>query len=321
MLWTGGAGSVPDMPSIPTAPVVATGLVGGYLVARETGVRPLGGAVLGAAGLLAGRRWLRTTGPATTAVLSGVYLGGFGASHPLAKKIGAWPAVLTVAATSAAASWLVSPTGAPGDRVPAHRHRARLGPLPGFDGMLGTMIDELTPDRVVAHLDLGPRHHQPHGIVHGGVYCTLVEPVGSIAGSLNAPEGKIVVGVNNNTHFLASMSEGRVVATATPDLTGPHPAALERRRRPRDRRAPRRHRPAPAPGHRRPHLTAVAGATVPAAVRRDDRSGGDHHGARRRHGARYSVGCVNNGARALRSGRFPRLSSRGRQVERGASGG
>jgi hypothetical protein len=96
------------MPSIPTAPVVATGLVGGYLVARETGVRPLGGVVLGAAGLLAGRRWLRTTGPATTALLSGVYLGGFGASHPLAKKIGAWPAVLTVAATSATAAWLLS---------------------------------------------------------------------------------------------------------------------------------------------------------------------------------------------------------------------
>jgi hypothetical protein len=96
------------MPSIPTAPVVAAGLVGGYLVARETGVRPLGGVVLGGAGLLAGRRWLRTSGPATTALLSGVYLGGFGASHPLAKKVGAWPAVLTVAATSATASWLLS---------------------------------------------------------------------------------------------------------------------------------------------------------------------------------------------------------------------
>jgi len=96
------------MASLPTAPVVATGLVGGYLVARETGIRPLGGAVLGAAGLLAGRRWLRTAGPATTAVLSAVYLGGFGASHPLAKKIGPWPAVLSVAGTSAAASWLLS---------------------------------------------------------------------------------------------------------------------------------------------------------------------------------------------------------------------
>jgi hypothetical protein len=96
------------MPSIPTAPLVAVGLVGGYVVARETKVRPLGGAVLAAAGLLAGRTWLRTSGPATTVVLSGIYLGGFGASHPLAKKVGPWPAVLGVAAASAVASYALS---------------------------------------------------------------------------------------------------------------------------------------------------------------------------------------------------------------------
>jgi hypothetical protein len=94
--------------AVPTAPLVAGALVGGYLVARETKVRALGGAVLAAGGLLAGRQWLATTGPAGTALLSTVYLGGFGASHPLAKKVGAWPAVLAAAGTSAAASWLVS---------------------------------------------------------------------------------------------------------------------------------------------------------------------------------------------------------------------
>jgi hypothetical protein len=41
-------------------------------------------------------------------VLSGIYLGGFGASHPLAKKIGAWPSVLTVAAVAATASFVLS---------------------------------------------------------------------------------------------------------------------------------------------------------------------------------------------------------------------
>lgn len=92
--------------ALKTAPVVAGGLIGGYLVARETKIRPLGGLVLGAAGLAAGRRWLATTGPLGTALLSTVYLGGFGASHPLAKKVGAWPAVLGAAGTSALASWL-----------------------------------------------------------------------------------------------------------------------------------------------------------------------------------------------------------------------
>lgn len=94
--------------ALPTAPIVATSLVGGYLVARETKIRPLGGAVLAVGGALAGRQWLQTTGPGGTAALSAVYLGSFGLSHPLAKKIGAWPAVLTAAGVSAAAAWAVS---------------------------------------------------------------------------------------------------------------------------------------------------------------------------------------------------------------------
>lgn len=93
---------------IPTAPIVAAGLVGGYLVARETGIRPLGGAVLAGAGIVAGREWMRASGPVATTALAAVYLGGFGASHPLAKKVGPWPAVIGVATVSAAASWLVS---------------------------------------------------------------------------------------------------------------------------------------------------------------------------------------------------------------------
>ncbi|WP_374969358.1 hypothetical protein [Terrabacter sp. BE26] len=97
-----------DATDVTTAPIAALGLVGGYVAARETGIRPLGGVVLGAAGLYAGRTWLAKTGATATAGLAVLYLGGFGASHPLAKRIGAWPSVLTVAAASAAASWVVA---------------------------------------------------------------------------------------------------------------------------------------------------------------------------------------------------------------------
>ena len=65
----------------------------------------LGGAVLLAKGLVAGRTWYRSAGPATTAGLSVLYLAGFGLSHPLAKRMGAWPSVFTVAAVNGAASW------------------------------------------------------------------------------------------------------------------------------------------------------------------------------------------------------------------------
>jgi hypothetical protein len=99
--------------SFPTAPVAAGSLIGGYLVARETGVRPLGGVVLAAGGVVMTRQWARKSGPVKAGALLGIYLGGFGASHPLAKKIGAWPAVLTVSALSAAASWTLSDSQTP----------------------------------------------------------------------------------------------------------------------------------------------------------------------------------------------------------------
>ncbi|MBE7371340.1 hypothetical protein [Dermacoccus barathri] len=93
---------------VQTAPLAALGLVGGYLTARETQIRPLGGVVLALAGGYAARTWVAKAGAAQAAALGAVYLGGFGASHPLAKKVGAWPAVLGVAAASAAASYALA---------------------------------------------------------------------------------------------------------------------------------------------------------------------------------------------------------------------
>lgn len=96
----------PDV-RVPTAPVAGGSLVAGYLVARESGVRPLGGVVLAVAGAWCTREWARRGGPGVAALLLAVYLGGFGASHPLAKKVGAWPSVLAVAGASGLASWLL----------------------------------------------------------------------------------------------------------------------------------------------------------------------------------------------------------------------
>ena len=91
---------------IPTAPLVAAGLVGGYATARFTGKRPLGGAVLAAAGAVAAKNWNDSVGPAGAAGLTALYLGAFGASHPLAKKIGAWPSVGVVTTVTTAVALL-----------------------------------------------------------------------------------------------------------------------------------------------------------------------------------------------------------------------
>ncbi|WP_174857662.1 hypothetical protein [Streptomyces lydicus] len=94
------------MARIPTAVVAATGLVGGYGVARWSKKRPLGGVALAAAGAVAAKEWQRQAGGATAAALSGMYAAAFAGSHPLAKKIGAWPSVFAVAGGVAVVSWL-----------------------------------------------------------------------------------------------------------------------------------------------------------------------------------------------------------------------
>jgi hypothetical protein len=92
----------------PTAPVAAGSLVGGYLTARLTRKRALGGVVLAAGGAVCTRSWRRTAGTGPAVALLATYLGAFGLSHPLARKIGAWPSVLTVAGVAGGAAWAVS---------------------------------------------------------------------------------------------------------------------------------------------------------------------------------------------------------------------
>lgn len=92
------------MASVPSPVLTSTGLIGGYVVARET-KRAIGGAVLAGAGAAAFELWRRQAGVGTATALTGVYLAAFGLSHPLAKKIGAWPSVLTVTAATGAAGY------------------------------------------------------------------------------------------------------------------------------------------------------------------------------------------------------------------------
>lgn len=94
--------------SIPTAPIAAAGLIGGYLTASTTGSRPLGGLVLAVIGGVCTRSWYLTGGPKLAGGLLGTYLVAFAGSHVLAKPIGAWPSVFTVSAVTAVAAHLTA---------------------------------------------------------------------------------------------------------------------------------------------------------------------------------------------------------------------
>jgi len=80
----------------------------------------------------------------------------------------------------------------------------------------GLVFDEISATRVTGHLDLGPDHHTPWGIVHGGVYTTAIESAASVGASTAVrDQGLVAVGLTNTTHFLRSVTEGRVNVEAT----------------------------------------------------------------------------------------------------------
>jgi uncharacterized protein (TIGR00369 family) len=98
-----------------------------------------------------------------------------------------------------------------------------MEPQPGWDTALGIHVEEMTPTRVVAYVDIDERHQQPYGIVHGGVWTSIVESVGSHGAAAAAHEltgNMAVVGISNSTDFLRPHRSGRVRATGTPIFTG-----------------------------------------------------------------------------------------------------
>lgn len=94
-------------------------------------------------------------------------------------------------------------------------------PASAFVAATGFEVTEATGSRVAGHVQLGPEQHTPWGVVHGGLYCTVVESAASIGASLAVrDQGQFAVGVNNSTDFLRSVTEGRVDVVAEPVQQG-----------------------------------------------------------------------------------------------------
>jgi 1,4-dihydroxy-2-naphthoyl-CoA hydrolase len=86
---------------------------------------------------------------------------------------------------------------------------------------VGLYFDTVTATEVLAHLDASARHHTPWGVVHGGLYATLIESAASVGASYAVrADGKFAVGVNNQTDFLRPHVAGRLDVRATPIQQG-----------------------------------------------------------------------------------------------------
>ncbi|WFE48464.1 PaaI family thioesterase [Verrucosispora sp. WMMD1129] len=86
----------------------------------------------------------------------------------------------------------------------------------GFFALLGLELDEISGDRVTIRWRVRPDLHQPYGILHGGVHCSVVETAASLGAGVWLGERGRVVGVSNQTDFLRAVGEGELVAVGTP---------------------------------------------------------------------------------------------------------
>lgn len=84
-----------------------------------------------------------------------------------------------------------------------------------FDRIVGWTLVEASGKRVVGRLEVREHLHQPTGIVHGGVYATVIETTCSLGAFLGTEGRKAVVGITNSTDFLRSVKDGVLTFTAT----------------------------------------------------------------------------------------------------------
>ena len=91
-----------------------------------------------------------------------------------------------------------------------------------FNDYLGLQVLETGPTRVTGRIEIDRRHQQPYGIVHGGVYCAIVEHMASSGGAAAAAElgFDAVVGTANSTDFVRPHRSGPLDAVAEPISVG-----------------------------------------------------------------------------------------------------
>lgn len=89
---------------------------------------------------------------------------------------------------------------------------------PTFVGLTGIELTDASVDHAEGRLDIDENHHQPYGVVHGGVYCTIVETLASMGAALWAMDQGMAgsVGVSNKTDFLRPVTKGVLLGRATP---------------------------------------------------------------------------------------------------------
>lgn len=90
----------------------------------------------------------------------------------------------------------------------------------GFNSLMGLAFESISEDAAVASVTVGDHLLQRYGVVHGGVYCAIVEAVASAAAARWFGGRGDVVGVANHTDFLRAVRGGVLCCNASPVSRG-----------------------------------------------------------------------------------------------------
>ena len=82
---------------------------------------------------------------------------------------------------------------------------------PIFPGLMGVRLTELTPERVVAELEVRPDLCTTGGIMHGGAYMAFADTLGAIGTVVNLPQGKRTTTTDSSTKFIGGAKVGSTV--------------------------------------------------------------------------------------------------------------
>ena len=79
-------------------------------------------------------------------------------------------------------------------------------------------LTDAGPDHAKGRIVVEEIHHQPYGVVHGGVYSTLVETLASTGAAAWAISNGMAgaMGLSNTTDYLRATRNGVLVGEATP---------------------------------------------------------------------------------------------------------
>ncbi len=85
-----------------------------------------------------------------------------------------------------------------------------------FPGLVGMQFLEVSPDRVLAALEVREEVKQPWGILHGGAIATLLDTAAGAGAVANLERGQQSVTVEIKVNFIGSVRAGRVTVEAVP---------------------------------------------------------------------------------------------------------